>query len=334
MTDLESLASQNEANASDGTKRPGRRLVTRLPRMLGLASGWKLPFAYMLIAPAALFYFVFQLLPALLAGIISLFNWNGISIAQMKFVGLSNYFQLVHDPLFTKVLVNNLIIVVAVLVFQCGGGFILAVGIYAGIPGGRIFRRLMIVPVAVAPVAVGVIGMFVLSPQYGLVDAALKSAKLGQFAEPWIGSPRFALAAVIVTYVFQNVGLTVLLFLAALQQVDESMLEAARVDGAAPLTLIRRIIAPTIQPVAGIVVLLAMANAFRLFDVAYVLTGGGPYYSSSTLVIYLYDLGFTQFQVGYADAVGVVIFLIIFALAAIQLTIMRATAGSSVSRAR
>ncbi|MHB1778056.1 MAG: carbohydrate ABC transporter permease [Acidimicrobiales bacterium] len=285
-------------------------------------------FAFWLLAPAALFYLLFQLLPILIAFLLSLFSWNGISLGQLQFMGLQNYVNLFHDPIFAKTLINNLVVVGAVLIFQVGGGFFLAVAIYAGIPGGRFYRRLLFVPIAMAPVAIGVIGIFVFSPDFGILDAGLKSIGLSNLAQPWLGSNSFALPAVIATYIFQNIGLTILLFLAALQQVNPSILEAARVDGARPKTVLWNILAPNIRAVSGVVVLLAIVSAFRLFDVAYVLTDGGPYYASSTLVLYLYDLGFTQNQVGYADAVGVVLFLIIIVFAAIQLRIMRAGSKS------
>jgi multiple sugar transport system permease protein len=279
---------------------------------------------YLLLAPAGAFYFLFQLLPIILAAMLSFFTWNGISLSQLRFAGLSNYAQLAHDPVFIKSLVNTLIIVAVVLVIQGLGGFVLAVGIYAHIPGATFFRRMMFVPVVISPVAVALVGIFVFSPNFGLLDATLRNVGLASLQVPWLGSERFALPAVIVTYIFQNVGLTVLLFLAALQQVEVTLLDAARVDGASPKQMIWDVIVPVIRPVAGIVILLALVSAFRLFDVSYVLTDGGPYYASSTLVLYLYDVGFTQSQVGYADAIGVVLFVIILVVAAVQLRLMRA----------
>jgi raffinose/stachyose/melibiose transport system permease protein len=310
------------AGTADDAKRSGLRALLLRPRGRGSSV------AYALLIPAGLFYFLFQLLPIVLAFILSAFSWNGISLSQLQFVGLGNYRTLLHDPIFAKALVNNIIVVAAVLLFQVLGGFLLAVAIYAGIPGRQFFRRLLFVPVAMAPVSVGVIGIFVFSPTFGILDAGLKNVGLGSLSQPWLGSNTFALPAVIAAYVLENIGLTVLLFLAALQQVNPEMLEAGRIDGASPKTLLWKVLVPNIRPVASIVILLAVVSAFRLFDVAYVLTDGGPYYASSTIVLYLYDLGFTQNQVGYADSVGVVLFLIIVVFAAVQLRIMRAGAHS------
>ena len=304
----------------------GRRAVPGQAELNGAPRSRRSGFGYALLAPAATFYFLFQLLPILLAFVLSLFAWNGISFSQLKFVGFGNFSTLAHDSLFAKTLINNLIVVAVVLVVQGLGGFFLAIGIFSGIPGAKLFRRMTFIPVVVPGVAVALVGIFVFSPQFGLLDAGLHNVGLSSLEVPWLGSPTFALPAVIVTYIFQNIGLTILLFLAALQQVDESLLDAARVDGASPKTVIWDIIVPTIRPVAGIVILLAIVSAFRLFDVAYVLTDGGPYYASSTMVLYLYDVGFEQSQVGYADAIGVVIFLIIMVFAAAQLRLMRAGA--------
>ena len=280
--------------------------------------------AYMLLLPAACFYAAFQLFPIVLAFLLSLFHWNGIQISQLQFVGITHYRELFTDPVFQRALLNNGIMVVSVIVVQGMGSFLLAIGIYSGIPGARMFRVLVFIPVLLSTVAMGILGIFVFSPSFGLLDTTLRGVGLRSLAVPWLGSRNFALPAVILTYLFQNIGLSTILMLAGLQQVPRSVVEAARVDGATEGQAMRKVIFPVMRPVAAVVVLLAMVGAFRMFGVPYVLTNGGPYYASSPLVLYLYDLGFGESRIGYANTVGVVLFGIILVLAIAQLSVMKA----------
>jgi ABC-type sugar transport system permease subunit len=280
--------------------------------------------AYGLILPAGICYVAFQFLPILGAFVLSLFSWNGINLSQASFVGLGNFSQLVQDPYFWSSLRNNVYLAVAVLVFQCLGAFLIAAVIHAGIRGGRIFRVVFFAPVVVSSVAVAMMAIFLFSPSIGLINAFLRAVDLGALAQPWLGSPRWALPSVIVTYLWQSFGFSMLLILSALQQVPPEICEAALIDGAAQRAVLWRVVLPVIRPVASVVVLLAVISAFRIFDTVYILTSGGPFHASDVMVTYLFDQAFNGNMVGYGDAVGVTLFLIIFMLALVQLRLTRA----------
>ncbi len=279
--------------------------------------------AYGLILPAAIFYVAFQFLPIIGAFVLSLFSWNGINLSQAVFVGFDNFGQLVQDPYFWSSLRNNVYVALAVLVFQCLGSFLLAAVIHAGLRGGRIFRVVFFAPVVISSVAVAMLAIFLFSPSIGLINTFLRAIGLGAIAPAWLGSPTWALPSVIVTYIWQSFGFSMLLFLSGLQQVPPEVCEAAMIDGASQRSVLWRVVLPMIRPVASVVVLLGVISAFRIFDTVYILTSGGPFHASDVLVTYLFDQAFNGNQVGYGDAVGVALFLIIFVLAVIQLRLTR-----------
>jgi ABC-type sugar transport system permease subunit len=279
--------------------------------------------AYALLLPAALFYLAFQFLPTLGAFALSLFSWNGINLSQASFIGFSNFSQLFQDPFFWSSLRNNIYVALAVLVFQCVGAFLIAAVIHAGIRGGRIFRVVFFAPVVISSVAVAMMAIFLFSPSIGLINTFLRAVGLSAWAQPWLGSATWALPSVIITYIWQQFGFSMLLILSALQQVPPETCEAALIDGASQRSVLWQVVLPIIRPVASVVVLLAVISAFRIFDTVYILTSGGPYHASDVMVTYLFDQAFNGNQVGYGDAVGVVLFVIIFVLAAIQLRVTR-----------
>ena len=279
--------------------------------------------AYGLLIPAAIFYAAFQFFPILGAFALSLFSWNGINLSQATFVGLANFSQLVQDPFFWSSLRNNVEVALAVLVFQCVGAFLIAAVIHAGLRGGRIFRVIFFAPVVVSSVAVAMMAIFLFSPSVGLINTFLRAVGLGALAQPWLGSATWALPSVIVTYIWQQFGFSMLLFLSGLQQVPPEICEAALIDGASQRSVLWQIVLPIMRPVASVVVLLAVISAFRIFDTVYILTSGGPYHASDVMVTYLFDQAFNGNQVGYGDAVGVALFFIIFVLALIQLRFTR-----------
>jgi raffinose/stachyose/melibiose transport system permease protein len=280
--------------------------------------------AYALLLPAGLFYLAFQLLPILFAFTLSFFNWDGINLANAEFTGLANYQTMLSDSLLWKSVWHNLVVALAVLIIQCGGSFILAAVIQAGVKGGRFFRLVFFAPVVVSSIAAGMLAIFIFSPSQGLLNEGLASIGLESWQRPWLGSGTWALPTVIATYILQNFGLSVLLFISALGQVNEDLLEAAELDGASQGTILWRVVLPVIRPVASTVFLLGLVSAFKLFDTVYVMTAGGPFHASDTLVTYLYSTAFGGNQVGYGNAIGVLLFAILLVLAVVQLRLTRA----------
>jgi len=279
--------------------------------------------AYALLLPAGVFYVAFQLLPILMAFALSVFSWDGIDIRQAKFLGPANYVTLMHDGLLWRSVWHNLVVALAVLIIQCVGSFVIAAIIQAGIKGGRFFRLVFFAPVVISSVAVGMLAIFVFSPSQGLVNEALSGIGLGGLRRPWLGSGTWALPAVIATYILQNFGLSVLLFISGLGQVDQDLLEAAELDGASQGRILWQVVFPVIRPVATTVFLLGLVTGFKLFDTVYVMTAGGPFHASDTIVTYLYGVSFGGNDIGYGNAIGVLLFVILLVVAMIQSRLTR-----------
>jgi ABC-type sugar transport system permease subunit len=284
--------------------------------------------AYAMIVPAGLFYVAFQLLPIIFAFTLSFFNWDGVNLGQAKFTGLANYRQMLHDSLLWESAWHNVLVAAAVLVVQCFGSFLIAAIIQAGIKGGRFFRLIFFAPVVISAVATGMLAIFIYSPSQGLLNTLLGAVHLGSLEQPWLGSSTWALPTVTATYILQSFGLSVLLFISALSQVNNELLEAAEIDGASQGAILWRVVFPVIRPVASVVFLLGIVQAFRLFDQVYVMTSGGPYHASDTIVTYLYSVAFSGNEVGYGNAIGVLLFVILLVVALVQLRVTRA--GESV----
>jgi ABC-type sugar transport system permease subunit len=308
---------------SGGIRAPaaGRTGRPRSRRQSGAAT------AYALILPAGVCYFAFQLLPIIFAFTLSFFHWDGVNLGQARFAGLANYRQLGGDHLLWQSVWHNLLVAAAILVVQCGGSFILAAVIQAGIRGGRFFRLVFFAPMVISSVATGMIAIFIFSPSQGLLNGLLGAAHLDSWQQPWLGSGTWALPTVTLTYIVQNFGLSVLLFISALTQVNNDLLEAAELDGASQGGILWRVVFPAVRPIASVVFLLGLVSSFKLFDTVYVMTAGGPYHASDTIVTYLYSVSFSGNDIGYGNAIGVLLFAILLVLALVQLRLTRAGEG-------
>jgi len=296
------------------------KLRGRRAKRAGAEPSWK---AYALIAPAGILYAVFQVVPIIGAVILSFTSWNGINLADIKFIGLANYQQLLTDDLFWSSFAHNVFVAIMVFFFMTVGSFILAAIIHAGIRGGAFFRIVFFAPVVISTVAMAMLAIFFFSPSQGLINEALRAVGLGALAQPWLGDARWALPSVTATYILQNFGFSVVLFLSALTQVNDEICEAAEIDGASQGRILWQIVLPTIKPVASVIVLLGFINSFRLFDTVYVMTAGGPYHASDTLVTYLYSVSFGGNDIGYGNAIGVALFIILCIIAVIQTRLTR-----------
>jgi raffinose/stachyose/melibiose transport system permease protein len=258
-----------------------------------------------MLAPALLFYLPFFVVPLGLSVYYSLTSFSGAG--SSKFVGLSNYSTLFHDTFFWISFRNTGIILAEALVLLVPGAFFLALFLRdRRVRGAQAMRALIFAPVIIAPILVGLIFVFILDPNIGFINQAL--GRLGIHAKPqWIGGVSLTPYVVGLVYIWENIGFILTIFYAGLQMLPRDVFEAAQVDGASPRDQVRYITIPLLRETFGICTVLVITGVFRIFELVYELTGGGPVHDSDVLTSYMYYLTFTTFRYGYGMALAVVI---------------------------
>lgn len=242
---------------------------------------------------------------------LSLFDYY-LPSGEPKFVGLSNYAGLLGDARFWGAVANTITIVLASVAVEFVVGLTLAIALYRLRFGAHALMVLLFVPHIITPVTAALFLRWIFVGQWGLIDATLWS--MGIFTPDWLGDPFWAKVTVILADAWKATPFMMLVLYAGLQNLDQSLLEAAKVDGADGRQLLFRIVLPLMRPIILFVVSIRTMDAFRFFDSIYVLTGGGPGTATETLTLYTYNVGFVRLEIGLASALGVVSLLIVLAL--------------------
>lgn len=267
----------------------------------------KLSTILLFLPPALLLFTLFVVLPVGEAAWYSGFNWNGFG-KPTNWIGLDNYRFVFDNRAFGTAFKNNLLIIVVSLVIQLPLALSLAIILADRFRGSVALRMVFFLPYILAEIATGLIFSFVYDGDYGLLAAIYKS--FGAESPHLLASPQTAFAAILVVVVWKYFGFHMMLFIAALQTIDRSMLEAARIDGASRWQSLRYVVIPALAPTIRLSVFFAIVGSLQLFDLVMPLTRGGPSDSSHTMVSFLYTFGITRMRVGFGSAVGVILFLI------------------------
>lgn len=292
---------------------PGRRRTAMPP----LAS------ATIMLVPALGLIAIFIIIPAALAVFGSFFSFT-ITSANWTFVGLENYVHAANDPIFWVALRNNVIIVLGSITTQVGFGTILAAILDRGLPrGATIYRTIIFAPMVVSSVAVALIWLIILDPNIGSLNVLVKSIGLTPPMQGWLGDPNIAIWMVLVIAAWQYTGFMMVLILAGLQGIPKELYEAASLDGARGLKAFWYITLPSVRNVLIVAVLITTIGGFKVFDLVFATTGGGPSNSTQVLGTYTYLQAFTLGNMGYANAISVVLLVIAVILGALQLKISR-----------
>jgi multiple sugar transport system permease protein len=277
--------------------------------------------AWWFVAPALLVIAVFFFFPILAALLISLTDFDIYALADLanlRFVGLGNYLKLLETPQFWQALGNTLYFVVAGVPLSIGASLGAALLLHSRLARFKpFFRTALFAPVVTTLVAVAVIWRYMFNTRYGLLNYALGG--IGIDPIDWLGDPHWAMPAIILFAVWKNFGYNMIIFLAGLQSIPEELYEAARIDGASIWRQLRSITLPMLSPVVLLVGILTIAGYFQLFAEPYVMTQGGPLQSTVSVLYFMYEEGFKWWNLGSASAVAFVLFLLIFAVTALQL---------------
>lgn len=276
----------------------------------------------LLLLPAFIFYTAFWIVPALIALLSSFTEWNGVSLTSIRWVGLANYAELLDDRFFWGALRNNIEFVAVVLVAIVVLGTIYALILNTRPPGHSVFATIFFVPIVLSSVVIGLLFTQMLSPTVGILGPLLSSLGMPELANhQWLGNRSTALPAVMVVYIWREVGFSILLLLAGLQTIPKDYLEAARIDGANHWQVTRYIVLPLLRPVLTVVIVLVTTNAFLLFDLIIVMTNGGPFHASEVLSVLMYNEAFLKGAPGYGTAIAMMLFAIILIVSVLQLLI-------------
>lgn len=279
--------------------------------------------ALVLLTPALGLCAVFIFIPAILA-IAGSFYTFGITSREWEPAGLSNYTRAFADPIFWIALRNNLIIVIGSIVLQVGFGTILAALLDRGLPrGATIFRTIIFAPMVVSAVAVAVIWQVILDPNAGALNTIIKAVGLTPPTLGWLGDPDISIWVVLVIACWQYTGFMMVLILAGLQGIPKELYEAAALDGAKGLTAFRHITLPSIRNVLIVAVLITTIGGFKVFDLIFATTQGGPANATQVLGTYIYLQAFNLGNMGYANAISVILLMIAVVLGWVQITVSR-----------
>lgn len=274
---------------------------------------------YLFLLPSLFFFLVFVIYPMVMCVFTSLFNSTMGKDTQDVFIGLGNYIELFHDPVFLRALLNTIIIVVVSVPTVCAFSLWVSSRIY-NMKGWAcsIFRVVFYLPVVTGSVAVTVVWKWMYNTYYGIFNHVGTSLGLLDKGINWLGDERFALWCIIIILFTTSVGQPIVLYVSALGNVDSSLIEAAQVDGATDLQVFWKIKWPQIMPTTLYILVITTINSFQCFALIQLLTSGGPNNSTQTIMYYIYYTCFKLFRYGYANAMGVVLAIFIAILSAAQ----------------
>ncbi len=260
-------------------------------------------YAVLFIAPGLLVYLVFMIYPFLNTVYLSFTNWDGIT-ANKDWVGLSNYARIFGEEAALQAFVNNIIWVILGTIAPVVLGLFEALLVWSGARGSIVFRTLFFLPFVLPLVVVAIVWQWIYHPLYGIVNTVLDGVGLEGLSRGWLADPHTALYAVLIAAVWGQTGFCFLILHASLQNVDMSTVEAAMIDGANWFQRARNVIIPQIAPQLTMVTAVTLIGGFAVFDIVYVMTGGGPGNASQVLATYTVKTAFEQNLAGYGSALA------------------------------
>ena len=280
-------------------------------------------FYLLIIVPSLLVYSLFFLFPILGSTYYSFFKlpYPG---APMEFIGLDNFIELfTNTPVFLTALKNNLIYSLFVMIVQTFFAVTLAYIISKNIKGKGFFKTYFFMPVVMSSVAISFTWVFMYDPNLGILNKLLEAVGLGFMAQNWLGNPQIAIFSVAIVQIWQWVGFEMIIFLAAMNNIPKEMFEVSQIDGASRFQELRYVILPLVAPATTIAVVLTTIGCFKVFDMIYIMTDGGPSQSTEVLAKLTYDYAFQYQQMGFASAISVVLLIVIAFIGFSQLIFLR-----------
>jgi multiple sugar transport system permease protein len=276
--------------------------------------------AWLFLAPSLVLFAIFTAIPVISAFFISFTQWNLFN--EVTWVGLGNYLELAKDEIFAKVLGNTAYFVLVSVPVQIVLALLCALVLNRGIKGQTFFRVVYFLPVVTSTIAAALVWAWLFNSNFGLINAGLSLVGVTDLPK-WMGSTRWAMPAIIIVSIWQNLGYAMVLFLAGLQNIGKDVHDAAALDGATGWDRFWHITLPLLSPTTFFVLVISIIGSFQVFELVLVMTKAGPANATNTLVYYIYQNGFQFYQMGYASAAAMVLFLIVLAFTLVQYRLQR-----------
>lgn len=266
--------------------------------------------ALIFILPAVLGTLIFIVIPVIFSFSLSFMDWDLLS--PMKFVGLSNFKDVLTDSTFVQVLVNTFVFAIASSVFAVIIPLVLACILNTKIRGSNFYKTAYFLPFITPMIVIAIVWQWVFDPNIGLLNQAL------HLHIKWLYDARFAMPALIAVSVWKLIGYNMIIFLSGLSTINQEVLEAAKIDGANSWQVFKNVTVPLLSPTIFFVIVITSISSFQVFDLIYVMTQGGPDNSTMVLVYSIYKYAFEYFDAGKASAIAYILFAIIFVLVLCQ----------------
>ncbi len=269
-------------------------------------------YAYLIMAlPLLIVYLIFFFIPSISSFFISFTNYNGISL-DFDMVGLKNYQTMLQDQVFRASFTNTFVFTIVVSLLQNLLSLLTALGLNARIRMRGAIRTMIFAPVLINAVVTAYIWTYIFDTN-GLINTLLRAVGLGGLAQTWLGNPDYALGCVIVAHVWRFIGYSALIYLANLQSISSDVLEAAEIDGAVGWKRFRYVVFPLLAPATTINIITSIAGTFKVFDIIFAMTEGGPGNATETIATYIVR-NMNENLYGYAAAISIALFFIILVI--------------------
>ncbi|BCJ38641.1 bicyclomycin resistance protein [Actinocatenispora thailandica] len=311
------------ARSSTGTERAGAGRTGAAKRRGAASSRGRRRAGYLMVAPSLLHMLLWTGVPLAAAIVLSFTSYDVLT--PPKFIGLGNFVDIAGDAVFRRSMVNTLVYAFFTVPVAMAIALLIAVLLNGRLRGRSLFRTAVFLPQVTATIAVALVWLWIYNPQGGLANAVLSF--LGFSGVNWLSSTTWAMPAVIVVGIWQGIGLKMLIYLAALQNLPADLYEAASVDGASKVRQFFTITLPLLRPATFFVFVTSVIGAFQSFDQIYILTDGGPANTTTMMTYEVYKSAFREFRMGYACAESLVLFAFLIVLTILNRRMIGGTDG-------
>ncbi len=261
--------------------------------------------AWLMVLPAAAVFAFYITYPLVHTVVLSAYSWSALNPVR-TWKGLGNYADLMQDPVLLTALKNNALWILLSLAIQLPLAMLLAVGIGSSLRRHRVLRTVFFSPLIVPAVAVGLIWTLFYDPNFGALNALIEQLGLENLTAGWLGDPQLATPCIITVSCWRYTGFHMMILLAGLQAIPEEIYEAARIDGAGAWRTFWHVTLPLMKRIVLVDALLITVGSVKIFDLIWVMTGGGPNHASEVLATYMYRSAFSDDRMGYAAAIATV----------------------------